>query len=134
MTPQRRRTTGAWKSRAADLLAWLQLGTCGRCGRARYLTRPEARRAARIAAPGARLWAYRCGDSWHLTTPAGHPQLVGPPVTAVFPRGGQVPGLDLGARVERAYGGRRRSGAREPERGRTGRWRRPTTGSLEERR
>lgn len=71
------------RNRAAELLAWLQLGTCPRCGRARYATRRQARSAARIGAPGTRLRAYRCGDGWHLTTPSWRPQLITPPVTAV---------------------------------------------------
>ncbi|MEU8342418.1 hypothetical protein AB0C74_12035 [Spirillospora sp. NPDC048832] len=67
--------------RVLEMLAILQLGLCGRCGRARYTTRRTARHAARIAAPGIRLRAYRCGDAWHLTSPSGRPQHITPPVT-----------------------------------------------------
>ncbi|HLU75683.1 MAG TPA: hypothetical protein VKZ82_26140 [Nonomuraea sp.] len=42
----------AGRNRVLEMLAILQLGLCGRCGRARYLTRRTARHAARIAAPG----------------------------------------------------------------------------------
>ncbi|GAA4132263.1 hypothetical protein GCM10022416_11860 [Actinomadura keratinilytica] len=107
MTPRHRREQRNGADRAAELLAWLQLGTCARCGRARYPSRREARQAARLAAPGVRLRAYRCGTSWHLTTPAGRPQLIAPPVTVAPQQGRQVRGLDLGHRGERAYGGRR---------------------------
>jgi hypothetical protein len=94
--------------RVRELLAVLQLGLCGRCGRARYATRTDARRAARIAAPGNRLRAYRCGTSWHLTTPAGTPQLITPPVTPVqHPAAAGRRGLDRRRGGERAY---RRSG------------------------
>jgi hypothetical protein len=68
--------------RVSEMLAVLQLGLCGRCGRARYATRADARRAARIAAPGTRLRAYRCGNAWHLTS-TNAPQFVAPPVTVV---------------------------------------------------
>jgi hypothetical protein len=55
----------------AKLLDQLQLGSCARCGRVRYFSRREARYAARIASPGTRLRAYRCGTFWHLGTPEG---------------------------------------------------------------
>lgn len=54
--------------RTLELLAELQAGPCSQCGWACYRTRRQARRAARIAAPGRRLRAYRCGDAWHLTS------------------------------------------------------------------
>lgn len=105
MTPQRH-----GRSRKADrvleMLAWLQLGLCGRCGRARYDSRRSARRAARIAAPGIRLRAYQCGDAWHLTTPAGRPQFIAPPVTLSGTR--TRAGLDLRGRGKRSYRSRRR--------------------------
>jgi hypothetical protein len=125
MTPRHSRVRRTGGDRVTELLGWLQLGVCGRCGRARYLSRREARHAARIAAPGARLRAYRCGTFWHLTTPAGRPQLVAPPVTVPPPRVRQVRGLDLGHRGERAYGGRR-SGVPITKRGRSA-GRRPGT-------
>src|SRR5690606_8509731 len=87
------------RNRVLEMLAILQLGLCGRCGRARYATRRTARRAARIAAPGTRLRAYPCGDSWHLTTPPGRPQLVAPPVTVLPARAGRC--LDLQRRDKR---------------------------------
>ncbi|WUH98755.1 hypothetical protein OHR68_35440 [Spirillospora sp. NBC_00431] len=68
------------------MLAILQLGLCGRCGRARYATRRTARHAARVAVPGIRLRAYRCRDAWHLTSPAGRPQFITPPVTMLSAR------------------------------------------------
>lgn len=87
------------------MLALLQLGMCGRCGRARYETRRTARHAARVAAPGVRLRAYRCGAAWHLTSPNSHRQHITAPVT-LPPRAarGQV-GLDRRRRDERRYRG-----------------------------
>lgn len=78
------------RNRVLEMLSILQLGLCGRCGRARYTTRRTARHAARIAAPGVRLRAYRCGDAWHLTSPAGRPQHITAPVTVppVHPQAG----------------------------------------------
>ncbi|TYB40815.1 hypothetical protein [Actinomadura chibensis] len=72
--------------RVGEMLAVLQLGLCGRCGRASYETRRTARHAARIVAPGVRLRAYRCGSpagsqAWHLTSVTGHRQHITPPVT-----------------------------------------------------
>ena len=89
------------RDRVREMLAILQLGLCGRCGRARYATRRTARHAARIAAPGTRLRAYRCGEAWHLTAPPGRPQFIAPPVT--------VPdvGLDLPGQDKRRYRARR---------------------------
>ncbi|SES04265.1 hypothetical protein [Streptomyces qinglanensis] len=43
----------------------LALGTCPTCGRKSYLTRREARRAARAIHPHTALRAYKCGDHWH---------------------------------------------------------------------
>ncbi|MBE1533261.1 hypothetical protein H4W34_003094 [Actinomadura algeriensis] len=85
------------------MLALLQLGMCGRCGRARYETRRTARHAARIAAPGIRLRAYRCGTAWHLTSPTGHRQHIAPPVTLPPARGCRRVGLDGRDRDERRY-------------------------------
>ncbi|WP_157431013.1 hypothetical protein [Actinomadura macra] len=93
------------EGKALEVLALLQIGLCGRCGRARYATRRHARHAARIAAPGTRLRAYRCGDSFHLTTPTGRPQLIAPPVTVSNTR--PRTGLDQRKRDERRYGDRR---------------------------
>ena len=92
------------RDRVAELLGWLQVGMCGACGRARYVSRREARYAARLASPGTRLRAYRCGTSWHLGTPAGRAQVIASPVTAVRPQARTRPGLDLRTRVERACG------------------------------
>ncbi|GAA1836289.1 hypothetical protein GCM10009735_84690 [Actinomadura chokoriensis] len=78
---QNRHSGQAGRNRVLEMLAILQIGLCGRCGRARYTTRRTARHAARIAAPGIRLRAYRCGDAWHLTTPPGRRQFIAPPVT-----------------------------------------------------
>jgi hypothetical protein len=76
-----RHSRQAGRNRVLEMLAILQIGLCGRCGRARYATRRRARQAVRIAAPGVRLRAYRCGDAWHLTSPPGRPQHITPPVT-----------------------------------------------------
>lgn len=45
------------------------LGICPGCGKHRFSSRAQAKRAAR-AMPGryAKLRAYRCGDYWHLTS------------------------------------------------------------------
>lgn len=104
--------------RVLELLAVLQMGLCGRCGRARYATRSQARRAARIGMPGRRLRAYRCGDAWHLTSHS-RPQWIAGPVTLAphfstrkgagkslaFPRpsADERGGLDLDRGGERAY-------------------------------
>ncbi len=80
MTENRHRRQ-AGRHRGLEMLAILQTGLCGRCGRARYATRRTARQAVRIAAPGVRLRADRCGDAWHLTSPPGRPQHITPPVT-----------------------------------------------------
>ncbi len=90
-------------NRVAELLTVLQLGLCGRCGRARYETRRTARHAARIAAPGTRLRAYRCGTAWHLTSPTGHRQHITPPVTLPPVPGRMRVGLDGRDRDERRY-------------------------------
>ncbi|GGV45156.1 hypothetical protein GCM10010182_81960 [Actinomadura cremea] len=85
------------------MLALLQLGMCGRCGRARYETRRTARHAARIAAPGTRLRAYRCGTAWHLTSPNGRPQHITAPVTLPSRSACDRVGLDRPRRDERRY-------------------------------
>lgn len=116
----------AGRNRVLEMLAILQLGLCGRCGRARYLTRRTARHAARIAAPGTRLRAHRCGDAWHLTVPAGRPQLIAPPVTTVQETVPVRRGLDRRGEGERRYGRSapagpaRPRGRRRPSGGRSG--------------
>ncbi|WP_395977223.1 hypothetical protein [Actinomadura sp. 1N219] len=116
------------RNRVLEMLAILQTGLCGRCGRARYATRRNARHAARIAAPGTRLRAYRCGDAWHLTTPPGRPQFIAPPVTV--PRTRPWIRLDLHGRDQRRYRNRHR-----PRSGRTpGHTRRVGAGSAAGRR
>ncbi|SPT51209.1 Uncharacterised protein [Actinomadura madurae] len=97
----------AGRNRVLEMLDILQLGLCGRCGRARYLTRRTARHAARIAAPSTRLRAYRCGEIWHLTNPAGRPQYIAPPVTLAQQPDAARGSLDRRGRGERRY---RRSG------------------------
>lgn len=104
-TLDRRKRIGL--SRAVEMLLILQSGLCGRCGRARYSTRRTACHAARIAAPGKRLRAYRCGDAWHLSAPPGRPQVIDPPVTMPLVRQGR--GLDLRGQDERRYRIRHRS-------------------------
>jgi len=42
------------------------VGRCPDCGKLRYATRSEARKAARQQ--GGHLHPYRCGDYWHLTS------------------------------------------------------------------
>jgi len=42
----------------------LSIGTCPDCGKKRYATRKDARRAARAFHRTESLRAYRCGD-WH---------------------------------------------------------------------
>lgn len=113
MTKNRRSRQGR-RNRVLEMLAILQIGLCGRCGRARYTTRRTARRAARIAAPGIRLRAYRCGDAWHLTSPAGRSQHITPPVTVppVHPQTslhlhGKSKGDDLDRRRGECCNGRR---------------------------
>jgi hypothetical protein len=102
MTRQRRGTR-AGHQRVLEMLARLQLRLCGRCGRACYDTRRAARHAARIAAPGAQLRAYRCVDTWHLTSPPNRPQRITSPVTlAQDIRAGRA-GLDREGAVKRAY-------------------------------
>lgn len=106
MTPKRPRNPTRY-DRVLELLAILQLGLCGRCGRACYATRRTARHAARIAAPGARLRAYRCGyrgdGAWHLTSPPHRPQHINPPVTLVQGLCAGGAGLDRRGAGERAY-------------------------------
>ncbi|MEU5993878.1 hypothetical protein ABZ806_33315 [Spirillospora sp. NPDC047418] len=107
----------AGRNRVVEMLAVLQLGLCGRCGRARYPTRRTARHAARIAAPGTRLRAYRCGDTWHLTTPPGRRQYITPPVTVPCTSLGTR--LDLHGRGKRRYRDRNGLGNGDPTPGRT---------------
>lgn len=100
--------------RILEMLAILQLGLCGRCGRACYASRRTARHAVRIAAPGTRLRAYQCGDTWHLTAPPGRPQFIAPPVTLPYVRSWNR--LDLHGRGKRRYQNRRgpRGGSHTP--------------------
>lgn len=105
-------------SRVMEMLLILQFGLCGRCGRACYTTRRTARRAARIAAPGIRLRAYRCDDAWHLTTAPCRPDLVDPPVTVPPVR--RDAGLDLQGRGGRRYRNRHRGPRDGDRRDRTG--------------
>lgn len=51
----------------------LSVGVCPTCGKRRYPTRRDARRAARLAHPGEHMRAYPCGSFWHL----GHPRYSG---------------------------------------------------------
>lgn len=48
----------------------LSVGVCPTCGKRRYPSRRDARKAARLAHPGDHLRAYLCGAFWHL----GHPR------------------------------------------------------------
>jgi hypothetical protein len=41
-------------------------GTCGSCGKVRYLSRKAAKQAARRLHPGADLHVYACGGAYHL--------------------------------------------------------------------
>ena len=43
----------------------LAIGTCRRCGKRSYLTRREAKKAARAIHPNVPLRAYQCGQMWH---------------------------------------------------------------------
>ncbi|WP_143591592.1 hypothetical protein [Thermoactinospora rubra] len=100
------------RDRVAELLDRLQLGACLACGRATYRTRRHARHAARIAAPGVRLRACRCGEFWHLAAPAGRPPWTAWPVTVCALRSPARSGLDLRAEDERSYWGRHGGGPR----------------------
>jgi hypothetical protein len=42
------------------------VGRCPECGKRRYLSKREAKAAARTVHRGAHLAAYACGDYWHL--------------------------------------------------------------------
>lgn len=44
--------------------------TCPGCGKVRHLSRPAAKRSAKMQ--GRRMRAYRCGDFWHLTSYQPH--------------------------------------------------------------
>jgi hypothetical protein len=98
------------RDRVTELLGWLQVGTCTECGRSRYFSRREARYAVRLASPGVRLRAYRCGGFWHLAPPSDDRKYGTIPTAAEPPQTPRRSGLDLLARVERAYGGRRYPG------------------------
>lgn len=67
----------------------LHVGRCRRCGKRRYPTRRDARRAARLAHPGEHLRAYRCGGYWHIGHPTRTTRLTGvrPAITAETPTG-----------------------------------------------
>jgi len=120
------------RNRVLEMLAILQMGLCGRCGRARYATRRTARHAARIAAPATRLRAYRCGDTWHLTVPAGRPQFIAPPVTTVQETGRGMGGLDQRRRGERRYGRFAPAGPTRPRSRRRPPWSRSGSDPLED--
>ena len=51
----------------------LAIARCPECGKMRYLTRGEAKTAAKqlLARYGERMRPYRCGDYWHLTKQTG---------------------------------------------------------------
>lgn len=42
------------------------LSTCPDCGKRRYGSRKDAKRAARARHPGDHLAEYRCGGFWHV--------------------------------------------------------------------
>lgn len=44
----------------------LQVGRCPACGKRRYPSRTDARKAIRRAHPGERMQAYRCEGFWHI--------------------------------------------------------------------
>ncbi|CBG73072.1 hypothetical protein SCAB_60531 [Streptomyces scabiei 87.22] len=44
----------------------LTVGLCHDCGKANYLTRREAKRAARAMFPGAHHRPFPCGQYWHI--------------------------------------------------------------------
>jgi hypothetical protein len=41
------------------------LGNCATCGKHRFVTRKDAKRAARFLHPEDAMRAYRCGPWWH---------------------------------------------------------------------
>lgn len=41
-------------------------GTCPTCGKRRYRTQDDAKRAARLDNSGLRMSAYPCGGYWHI--------------------------------------------------------------------
>ncbi|MEU3899796.1 hypothetical protein [Streptomyces sp. NPDC045251] len=44
----------------------LAVGRCPACGRATYLSRRDARRAAKGMFPGVHHQIVQCGDRWHM--------------------------------------------------------------------
>ncbi|MCC9154852.1 hypothetical protein LZP81_31080 [Streptomyces parvulus] len=44
----------------------LMVGTCPKDGKACFLSRQDARRAARGMFPGQHHRAFKCGDRWHF--------------------------------------------------------------------
>lgn len=53
--------------------SFLTVGTCGGCGKASYLTRREAKRAARGMYPSAHHRPVKCGQYWHIELVRGQP-------------------------------------------------------------
>ncbi len=47
----------------------LQLGPCDACGKQRYGSRKDARKAAKHLHPDTHMQAYRCGRYWHIGRP-----------------------------------------------------------------
>ena len=43
------------------------LETC-QCGKRTHTSKTQAKRAARVLYPGARMRLYRCGGGWHMTS------------------------------------------------------------------
>lgn len=102
-------------------------GRCRVCGKLRYATRVDARKAAQVAY-GRKLRAYRCGDWWHYGhLPASTLRGAGPPDDrtrrARFAAGCPTPGrvgyhtADAATRAAAARGD-----ARPPRACRCGRW------------
>lgn len=58
---------GARSESQREAFSSLATGACAQCGKWSYPTREVAKRAARQFT-GIRKRAYRCGDSWHLTS------------------------------------------------------------------
>ena len=42
--------------------------TCGDCGKHGYVSKQQAKQAARSLYPGTRMRVYRCGTLWHMTS------------------------------------------------------------------
>ncbi|MGW0574796.1 hypothetical protein ACWD25_02270 [Streptomyces sp. NPDC002920] len=53
---------------------FLMVGRCPRCGKACYLSRRDAKRAAKGMFPGVRHRPVQCGDSWHIQQVRGEAQ------------------------------------------------------------